>query len=435
MKQSRVAFTDHNEDTSATFDEDRYDDYGDENIPNHEPTTIYRGPSIHNAVDSGQRSPRQGPHHTEAAFSTVHDTHRRDTIIASRSFEDASRSGHASSYDRNAELSLSDGEDETDEINAPVLHVHGDDSTSVLFKDEDRSDMRRGMGVSAIDTPSKPPQSTVPGERSFRRGQKIGNPQSAVDRHQTSSPVMDVHRVARTEPARRPARSYDPEGAKEVAAGRVEGFYDKRLTGARWQRSPSPPKAGQRAPAAKVSASQEVSEDEQQPLLTPQSQPRKRAFHELDYEIDDLQRMSYADLDEAKFLSDPRKAPASDPVDQNAQVISLSKRLESLGKMNADDQKSLFRSLNDEENEEAGRWFVQKFGEDLKRLMQQRLERRKMALKYEMQVKRRQKAVETKSADIQADLDELKKGGGSLLQGRASPAPKAAGAATPRNGV
>ena len=183
-----------------------------------------------------------------------------------------------------------------------------------------------------------------------------------------------------------------------------------------------------KAPAvSKVPESQETSEDER-PMQTVQTLPgKKRSIDEIDYDTEQLKTMSYADLDSTPFLTDPR-APSTQPrVDSNGTPISLEQRLSSLSRMNADDQKSLFRSLTDAENEEAGHWFVQSFATDLKRLMEVRVERRKKALTFEMEAKKRQREVETKCEDLDRELADLKKGGSQLIEGRSSPRPAKAG--------
>jgi len=68
--------------------------------------------------------------------------------------------------------------------------------------------------------------------------------------------------------------------------------------------------------------------------------------------------------------------------------------------------------------EETAAWFLERFRDDMQALMRARAERRKVALRFEMLVKMRDRKVVLKTADVQAELDALKKGGGELIAGR-----------------
>jgi hypothetical protein len=178
----------------------------------------------------------------------------------------------------------------------------------------------------------------------------------------------------------------------------------------------------------KVGASVEVSEDERSSFPTPAPRDSsKRAFDQIDYDEAQLRSMSYPQLDKTAFLEDPRHPPSKPAVDEHGAAITLEQKLEKLSQMNLDDQKSFFRSLTDAENEQTGQWFMKSFGDSLKELMQKRLERRKKALEFELEVKKRQKAVDVKAEDIERELTELKRGGGHLLQNRSSPRPRTSG--------
>lgn len=171
---------------------------------------------------------------------------------------------------------------------------------------------------------------------------------------------------------------------------------------------------------AKVYGANEGSEDERIPDHegNRQSQPLKRAHDEIDYDVNDLQKLQYSELEATPFLTDPR-APVTQPaVDHNGVPMPLTTRLTNLTRVQPADQASLFRSLDDDENEEVGQWFVQKFQGDLKKLMDVRIERRKLALKYEMEVKKRETTVKAKASDVDEELADLRTGGVKLIKGR-----------------
>jgi hypothetical protein len=173
----------------------------------------------------------------------------------------------------------------------------------------------------------------------------------------------------------------------------------------------------------KVPNSNHTSDDERPSQAAKQQQSKKRPNDEVDFDAETLKTMSYADLDVIPFLTDPRGPAPQTPVDANGVPITLEQRLTNLSRMSVDDQKSFFRSLSDADNENVGQWFVQSFGNDLKKLMEVRLQRRKKALEYEMEVRKRRKEVEVKSGDLEDELKELKQGGSRLIEGRGSPRP------------
>jgi Extracellular mutant protein 11 len=183
---------------------------------------------------------------------------------------------------------------------------------------------------------------------------------------------------------------------------------------------PEPYREPALAPPLKVFSYHEVSEEEQIPEGTPQSTttPAKRRYAEIDYDLEDLKGKSYVDLEQLPFLTDPWAPQPPPAVDVNGTALSLPQRLANLNKMRPEDQSALFHSLNDEENGEAGQWFVQNFQDELQRLMERRLERRKIALKYEMEVKKRETVVKVKTSDVDEELKELRKGGGLLIEGK-----------------
>jgi len=177
--------------------------------------------------------------------------------------------------------------------------------------------------------------------------------------------------------------------------------------------------------SSKVSSYHESSSEEEQ---SPSAVPLARRYpEELDYDLETLKEMSFNDLDKVPFSTDPRVTPAEPAVDAHGNPVSLSQRLHNLTRMRQDDQRNMFKSQTDAEREETGDWFIEKFTNDMKALMRSRLERRKIALKYEMEVKRRQKAVLIKTAEVDDQLRNLKKGGDELIEGR-----NAGGVSTPK---
>jgi hypothetical protein len=124
-----------------------------------------------------------------------------------------------------------------------------------------------------------------------------------------------------------------------------------------------------------------------------------------------------ADLDAIAFTVDPSANPVEPALDANGVPLTLPSKLTNLTKMKTEDQRQLFRSLTDVEREQTAEWFLTKFQADARRLTALRIARRKTALRFEMEVRKRQRRVETKMGDVDRDLAGLKKGGGELIGG------------------
>lgn len=172
---------------------------------------------------------------------------------------------------------------------------------------------------------------------------------------------------------------------------------------------------------SKVSSYQESSSDEEQPSLTNQQiSTQKRSYEQLDYDDETLKGMSITELDQIPFLMDPRRPQPTAALDTNGNPMSLSQKLNNLNKMSPEDQRNMFQSLDDSENEQAVTWFLQELSNEMKKLMEIRLERRKLSLRYEMQMKQQQRLVELESQHIETELQGLKQGGNQLIDGRKS---------------
>lgn len=167
------------------------------------------------------------------------------------------------------------------------------------------------------------------------------------------------------------------------------------------------------------------------------AQPAKKRSHEemsngLDYSEADLKQKRLSDLQAEPFPQDPRTAPQAPIRDNVGNEMALSQILDNLSKMSGDAQRETFKSLTDEQWANTGQWFVEKFQTELKKLMEVRLERRKIALNYEDQIRRRQRVVEQHDAQLDKELRELQTGGKQLVDGRKVPTGSRSG--TPMKG-
>lgn len=186
-----------------------------------------------------------------------------------------------------------------------------------------------------------------------------------------------------------------------------------------------PPNIPQPAFSSKVSSYHESSSEEDQPHRadTPNGTPALKRSHQdrdLDFDSGVLQTKTIADLDAIPFTVDPSAPPPQPAVDANGNPMTLFAKLTNLTKMRPEDQRQLFKSQTDEEREQTAVWFLEKFKSDMKKLMAVRLERRMIAMRYELEVKKREKRVQVKKADVDRELEGLRKGGVELIGGKAA---------------
>jgi hypothetical protein len=159
--------------------------------------------------------------------------------------------------------------------------------------------------------------------------------------------------------------------------------------------------------------------------LTQGSQLNRKRSREvdLDYDHDVLKTMSFETLYKEPFDS-IHLDHAPKPIEVQGLEKDLTRNLERLDKMSEIDQKTMLRNQNDEDWAETGTWFIQKFQEDLKQLMDARLERRKLSMRYEHEVRKRHKAVERCTTGVNEELNGLRTRGTDLIKPRPGSRPQ-----------
>lgn len=136
---------------------------------------------------------------------------------------------------------------------------------------------------------------------------------------------------------------------------------------------------------------------------------------ETDYDPPDLYKMEYAHLKAESFDIDPSAAEFRFP--DNVPINDLPQKLECVAKLNEHDQAEFFASLSIDAWEEAGDWFLQRFGDLTKRLKETRREKRKAVEALEGEIQDRHNAVSKKQRMTLAAMGEMKESGGKVLQG------------------
>lgn len=134
------------------------------------------------------------------------------------------------------------------------------------------------------------------------------------------------------------------------------------------------------------------------------------------------------DYDQSELLTKDLQSLQAEPFDQCASAhpfnladLSDSATLpEKMARIASTEQKTqvqFFASLNVDEWEDAGDWFIDRFSETIKSLKEVRRAKRKAALAFEEEIGQREVAADKKHALTTAALGEMKMNGMAILQG------------------
>ncbi|KAF2217959.1 hypothetical protein CERZMDRAFT_80595 [Cercospora zeae-maydis SCOH1-5] len=133
----------------------------------------------------------------------------------------------------------------------------------------------------------------------------------------------------------------------------------------------------------------------------------------IDHERNDLFQMSYSQLKAESFDIDPRKKLELPP---EWQARTLHEKLQSVMPLDGETQAHFFENLSIDEWEDAGDWFLERFGDIVRRLKESRRHKRRVASAFEDKIEQRSEAVSKKQKLTQGALDEMRESGGKVLQ-------------------
>ncbi|KAK4992750.1 hypothetical protein LTR50_000874 [Elasticomyces elasticus] len=134
----------------------------------------------------------------------------------------------------------------------------------------------------------------------------------------------------------------------------------------------------------------------------------------LDHEPSELYKMDYADLRHAPFDVDPNAGP---PLIGDHEFADLPEKLHNVARMVPDFQTRFFASLNIDEWENAGDWFLDQFSDIVQRMKIARKEKRQLAKGFEDEIERRHSEVSRKLKAADEALKAMRTSGQTVLQG------------------
>ncbi|OJD28746.1 uncharacterized protein BKCO1_1150002 [Diplodia corticola] len=151
-----------------------------------------------------------------------------------------------------------------------------------------------------------------------------------------------------------------------------------------------------------------------------------------DYEDEELFAMSYSDLDKQSFDDNPRADPNKQPISHLADSPLEDRLRTAYRELRPEDQSEFFNSLQIDEWEDAGDWFLDQFGDLLGRFKKARRTKRDVAREFEDEIRKRNDAVGRKRRCVEDEVGRIKGQGQRLLPDTPSRRRAATPAFTPR---
>ncbi|KXS99846.1 hypothetical protein AC579_9479 [Pseudocercospora musae] len=135
----------------------------------------------------------------------------------------------------------------------------------------------------------------------------------------------------------------------------------------------------------------------------------------LDYEEKELVKMDYSHLKAMPFDTDPNMLPFE--FDSAEQPDTLDEKFKAAASLPPDTQADFLGTLNLEEWEQAGDWFLVRFADLATRFKNARNAKRKAAREFESEIERRHEMVAKKQKLTEIAMNNMKESGGKVLQG------------------
>ncbi|KAF3767399.1 hypothetical protein M406DRAFT_69546 [Cryphonectria parasitica EP155] len=147
-----------------------------------------------------------------------------------------------------------------------------------------------------------------------------------------------------------------------------------------------------------------------------QHSSKKKRHRDIDYDDAVLEKMSFADLQNEPFDHDPTKqavqSPAKPPAD------NLDEMLQFYRDKSEGAQTQFFTQMSVRDWEDSGDWFLEQFGDIMKRMKQARQDKRKMVEHFETEISNREEAVRCKKESIDRKLSKLRHDGKAMMEGK-----------------
>lgn len=149
----------------------------------------------------------------------------------------------------------------------------------------------------------------------------------------------------------------------------------------------------------------------------PTPPPTKRRLS-LDYPPTTLHTIPYNDLRTQPFDHNPNPPPS--PLPSPLLSAPLPSKLQHITTLPDADRSTFFATLPLAEWEDAGDWFVERFGELVLKMRDARKERRRVAGEFEEEVARREEFVRRSREGVEGEMRKMRRGGEDVLRSKGS---------------
>lgn len=138
-----------------------------------------------------------------------------------------------------------------------------------------------------------------------------------------------------------------------------------------------------------------------------------------DYNDKELRGMTYSNLKEEAFETDPHPPQPDVPAYLQGPNISLSDRISYfVDSKDVEAQSVFFGRMTMDEWEQTGEWFMEKFGSILQEFSKARKNKRMLVTRFEEEIGSRENAVRGKISGIDREFDDMQNGGELVLRGK-----------------
>lgn len=249
-------------------------------------------------------------------------------------------------------------------------------------------------GVDETRAASMPQAPYQPAQQSQRRTVLLQGEHSHTQHRQDARPVVQdpfqqVPRESRIpQPHQQHHQQYDTGGFGQMQTA-PSGAGEEYVTSAQRQHR------------------QDVFDEGQATLLPTQPSPA------MDYSPEVLPNMKFAELQAQPFDFVPGAQQAEVNLDSSQKIAD---RMDEMSHRSQNDQREFFAKLPIDEWEDAGDWFLARFGDVMSDLKKARRDKRQVTQEFEAEIKKRHDVVSTKRSITDEAMQQIRKSGGEILQ-------------------
>lgn len=238
--------------------------------------------------------------------------------------------------------------------------------------------------------------------------------QSISDHHPPIFPGLDDPPTPSSDPDDsdpEELNQHEPTSKAPKAALKSRTHADNTTVVFNPQRPIEPPR-----PQKSVTLKEEVLQISPMSRFIEQRSPSRKRRRSIDYDDSALQQMSFADLQNEPFDHDPTRevpeSPAKPPAD------NLNDRMRFYSDKSEEAQAKFFTDMPVQDWEESGDWFLDRFGDIVRRMKEARQAKRKLVQQFEIEISNREDEVRRKKDSIERKMFSLRRDSSAMMKGK-----------------